>query len=326
MKSVRRRPIEPTSEKFATKRGYSSAKRWRVNVLNSRRVEGSFLWPVAKFGRVSSDADPLGVGGRGTVKDEQHVPTGRGDIDIGRCLNGTVIARARHLGEDDTSSHQVTMGAGGSGEKRDPHICRRTVEEVDVNVVCLPVLPILIYDSVCGLGPSIGQIGREVDFNSEFLRVFLSDAVLEVVLRVGSRDKDATIMKEDRLGVVHTSNDGFSELGDTLASGKGWVIEESIQIWIVGQSETSNALLSTVQDEESAIGEGNHTSHHTAGRLEKELLLGGQEEEGTPKLTMRSMVHVGSGTSGLTVTQLSSALWNSRRSEPPQKMTSKGSV
>jgi len=254
------------------------------------------------------------------------MPTGRGDIDIGRRLNGTVIARARHLGEDDTSSHQVTMGAGGSGEKRDPHVCCRTVEEVDVNVVCLPVLPILIYNGICGLGPPIGQIGRDVDFNSEFLRVFLSDAVLEVVLGVGSRDKDATIVKEDRFRVIHTSNDGFAKLGDTLASGKGRVVEESIQIWIIRQSETSNALLSTVQDEESAIREGNHASHHTAGRLKKELLLGDREEEATPKLTMRSMVQVGSGTSGLTLTQLSSALWNSRRSEPPQKMTSKGSV
>jgi len=32
--------------------------------------------------------------------------------------------------------------------------------------------------------------------------------------------------------------------------------------------------MSTVQDKESTIGEGNHASHHAAGRLEKESSLG----------------------------------------------------
>ena len=189
------------------------------------------------------------------------------------------------------------MGAGGSGDKRDPHVCRGTLEEVDVDVISLAVLPILINDGVCRLGPSIGQIGWIVDFDSEFLRVFFT-AIREIGLGIGARDKDTAIIKEYRFGVVHPSNNGRVELGDALANWKGWIVEESVQIWIVRQAETSDAFLSTVQDEESTIGEGNHASHHTAGRLGKESLLRSRGVEVAFILTMRSMVHVGSGTSG----------------------------
>ena len=194
-------------------------------------MEGGTLWPVAEFCRVTPDADPLGVRGRGTIKDEQHVPAGGRNVDIWRCFDGTVIACARNLGEDDASSHQVAVGAGGSGDKRDPHVCRRTLEEVDVDVVSLAVLPILIHNGVCRLDLPVGQIRRDVDFNSEFFREYFS-AVRVVGLGVGSRDKNAAVMKEDRLGVIHTSDDGFVELGETLANGKSRVVEESFQVWI----------------------------------------------------------------------------------------------
>jgi len=193
--------------KIVIQSGYSNAERYGKNILNSRRVEWSSLWPVAELGRVASDADPLGVRGGGAVKDEQHVPTGRGDVGVWGCFDCTIVAAACHLGENDTGSHQVTMGAGGSGDKRDPHVCRGTLEEVDINVVSLAVLPILVNDSVCGLGPSIGQIGRNIDFNSEFLRVFLT-VIRQVGLGVGARDKDATVVEEDRLGVIQASNNG----------------------------------------------------------------------------------------------------------------------
>ena len=118
MKSVQRKPIEPTSgKKTAIQRGYSGANSSSKSILNSRRVEGTSLRPVAELGRIASDANPLRMRGRGTVEDEQLVPTGRTDVDIWRCFDSTVVSRACHLGEDDTSSHQVTMGTGGSGEK-----------------------------------------------------------------------------------------------------------------------------------------------------------------------------------------------------------------
>ena len=239
-------------------------------------MEGTSLRPITEFCGVTSNADPLGLRGCGTVKDEQHVPTGRGDVDIWRCLDGTAIARARHLGENDTSSHRVAVRARGSGHKRDLHVCRGTLE-VDVDVVGLAVLPILYCDGVCGLRRPSGQIRRIIDLNSEFLGVFLSDAIRKKGLGVGSRDKDATVVKEDRLGVIHTSNNGRAKLRETLANGLGWVIEESVQVRIVRQSEAGNAFVSTVQDEVSPIGEGNHTGHHTLGRLEKGLLLGAYE-------------------------------------------------
>ena len=68
-------------------------------------------------------------------------------------------------------------------------------------MVGLTVLPILVNDGVCGLGSSIGQIGRNIDFNPEFLRVFLA-AIRQVGLGIGARDKDAAIVEEDRLGVI----------------------------------------------------------------------------------------------------------------------------
>lgn len=173
------------------------------------------------------------------------MPAGRGDVGVGGRFYGTIIAVACHLGEDDTVSHQVTVGAGGSGDKRDPHVCRGTLEEVDVDMVSLAVLPILVNDRVCGFGPSVGQIGWKIDFNPEFLGEFFT-SIREVGLRVGARDEDATIRKEDRLGVIQTSDDGCTKLGETLASGKGWVVDEGIQIWEVCKPEASNALLSTI--------------------------------------------------------------------------------
>jgi len=234
-------------------------------------VEGSPLWPVAELSRVTPDADPLGVRRRGTIKDEQHEPTGRADVHIGRRFDGTVVARTGHLGEEDTSSHQVTVGAGGGGHKRDLQVCCGPLEEVDVDMISLTVLPILIYDGERGLGPAVGQIRWDVNFNSEFLGEFFA-TVREVGLGVGSRDKDAAVMEEDCLGVVHASNNGFAQLGETLTGWKGWVVEQCFQVWKVGQSKTGDTLLSAVQDEESAIREGNHASHHTARRLEKLLL------------------------------------------------------
>ena len=247
----------------------SSKRVYPGNVLEPRRVEGAPLWPVTESGWVASDADPLGARGCRTIEDEQHVPAERADVDIGRRFDGTVIAVACHLGEDDTSSHQVAMSAGGSGDERDPHVCRGTLEEMDGNVVGLTVIPMLVGDGVCGLGLSLGQIRRDIDFNSEFFGEFCS-AVREVGLGVRPRDKDATIGKEDRLGVVHASDDGAAEFRDTLAMGESWVVKESLQIREVCQSETGNTLLSAVQDEESAIRKGGHASHHTAGRLEDE--------------------------------------------------------
>lgn len=147
---------------------------------------------------------------RGTIKDKQHEPTGRADIDVRRCFDCTVIAVARHLGEQDTGTHRVTVSAGDGSNKRNPHICCGTLEEVDADMVSLTVLPIFVDNGVCGLGPSIGQIGWVVDFNSEFLRVFFA-AIWEVCLGVGTRDQDAAIGKEDRLGVIHAGNDGCAE-------------------------------------------------------------------------------------------------------------------
>ena len=120
MKSVQRKPVElPTASKLKIdiQSGYSNTERYGKNILNSGRVERSSLWPVAKLCGVASDADPLGVRGRGAVKDEQHVPTGRGDVGVGRRFDCTVVAATRHLGEDGTSSHQIAMGAGGGGDK-----------------------------------------------------------------------------------------------------------------------------------------------------------------------------------------------------------------
>ena len=264
-----------TQEKNAIQRGYSNAKRQRKDVLDSRGMEWRSLWPVAEFSRVPSDADPLGVRRRGTIEDEQHVPAGRGDLLIGRGYDGAIVACASHLGDDVASSHRVTMGTGGSGDKRDLQVCCGTLEELDVDVVGLTVLPIRICDGERGLGPPVGQIRWDVDFNPEFLREFFT-AIRKVGLGVGSGDKDATVMEEDRLGVVHASDDGFTQFGETLTGGKSWVIEQGLQVREVRQSETGDTLLSTVQDEECTIGESNHAGHHTAGRLEKESLVGSQ--------------------------------------------------
>ena len=238
-------------------------------------METTSLWPVTESGRVTPDADPLGVRGRGAVKDEQHVPAERADVYIRRRCDGTVIAITCHLREEDASSHQVTMGAGGSSDKRDLQVCRGTLEEVDIDVVSLAIIPMRVGDSVRGLSRPVGQIRWDVDFNSEFFREFFA-AIRIVGLGVGPRDKDATIREKDCLRVIHASNDGVTESGDTLARGESWVVEESLQIREVCQSETGNTLLSTVQDEESAIRESSHASHHTAGRLGRESLLGVQ--------------------------------------------------
>ena len=78
---------------------------------------------------------------------------------------------------------------------------------MDIDLVRLTVLPIRVSDGVCRLGGSIGQIGWIVDFNSEFLGVYFT-AICAICLRVGTRDKDTTIVEENRLGVIHAGNDG----------------------------------------------------------------------------------------------------------------------
>ena len=243
--------------------------------------------------------------GRRAIKDEQHVPTRRADVDIGGRCDGTVIASARHMREEDPISHRVAMGARGSSDKGDLHVCRRTLEEVDGNLVGLTILPIRMRDGVCGLGPPISQIGRVVDLDSEFLRVYCN--AVDESLRVRSGNKDSTVVNENRLGVVHTGDDGRAELGDALIHGKGWIVEESSHVWIARQPEASDALQSTVQDEESAIWKSNHASHHTRGRLEGVIIWFFVVTE-CCGLTMRSMVHVGSVASGWMLIQLSSAL------------------
>ena len=183
------RPKETTksneNQEKNAKRGYANTRHQGKDILDSRRVEGRSLWPVAESSRIAPDTDPLGVRRCGTIEDKQHVPSGRADVHVWRRFDSTVIARAGHLGGYETSPHQVTVGAGGGGHKGDLQVCCGPLEELDVDMVSLTILPLFIYDGERGLGPPVGQVRRDVNFNSEFLGEFFT-AIREVGLGVRS--------------------------------------------------------------------------------------------------------------------------------------------
>ncbi len=53
--------------------------------------------------------------------------------------------------------------------------------------------------------------------------------------------------------MVQTGDDGVVEDRETLANGLGGIVQESVEVRVVGQSETCDTLLCAVDDEVCAI-------------------------------------------------------------------------
>ena len=82
--------------------------------LEPRECETREVGPVTKLTGVTTNPDPLGVGGSVTIEDEEHEPSWRTDTSVRGSDDGASGAIALECGEDVARAHGVTVGARGS--------------------------------------------------------------------------------------------------------------------------------------------------------------------------------------------------------------------
>jgi len=111
------------------------------------------------------------------------------------------------------------------------------------------ISPVLVVDCE-GWGGSGGECVWWVeDLDSVFFWV-------NTVLRIGSRDEDTSVWEEDSFGVVETSDDGSGHDGHALVDWLGWVIEDGIVVGVLGETESSDTFLCSVEDQVGSVGKG----------------------------------------------------------------------
>ena len=74
---------------------------------DARAREVGKVGPVAELSGITTDADPVGVRGRRTVKDPKLVPARGRDERVGRRGDRARVTIARELGEDRAHAHGV---------------------------------------------------------------------------------------------------------------------------------------------------------------------------------------------------------------------------
>ena len=82
-----------------------------------------------------------------------------------------------------------------TGNEGDSHSGCVSVVKSNCDGVAAAVGPVLVVDSVTGLGPSFVEVRRDVDFDSELFWEFRC-TVRVVSLRVTARDEDSSVGKE----------------------------------------------------------------------------------------------------------------------------------
>ena len=86
---------------------------------NAGKQEARKVGPIAKIGGITSDADELSDGGRGTVKNKHHVPPRRSNVSAGRGGQGACLAAAAHLWKEGSLPHCVSVGRDDAAEEGD---------------------------------------------------------------------------------------------------------------------------------------------------------------------------------------------------------------
>ena len=82
-----------------------------------------------------------------------------------------------------------------TGNEGDSHSGCVSVVKSNCDSVAAAVGPVLVGDSVTGLGPSFIEVGRDVDLDSELFWE-LRCTVRVIGLRVTARDENASVGKE----------------------------------------------------------------------------------------------------------------------------------
>ena len=112
------------------------------------------------------------------------------------------------------------------------------------------------------------EVRRSVDLVAELSDVGVLSGGLEdgLLNGVGSRDQESTVEKEKRDTVVETGNGRLRASGETLALGLVGVVEENLESWVLGNTETLSTLLSTVDKCDGTVSEKGTFNHTTALR------------------------------------------------------------
>ena len=82
-----------------------------------------------------------------------------------------------------------------TGNEGDSHSGCVSVVKSNCDGVAAAVGPVLVGDSVTGLGPSFIEVGRDVDLNPHFLRELCSTVGI-VRLRVATGNEDTAIVEK----------------------------------------------------------------------------------------------------------------------------------
>lgn len=88
-----------------------------LHFLNAWFREAREIGPVAKGGRVTSNADIFRHGWGRPIEDPELEPSRRTDFVVGGGRDGAGVATARDSWEDGSLAHTVTMGAGHDAEQ-----------------------------------------------------------------------------------------------------------------------------------------------------------------------------------------------------------------
>src|ERR1700722_17096371 len=78
---------------------------------NTRQRKSRFIRPIPQLCWVTSDPDPMRVGRRWPVEDEEHEPARGANPRIRRGGNGAHVSLARECREDRSAAHRVPMRA-----------------------------------------------------------------------------------------------------------------------------------------------------------------------------------------------------------------------
>ncbi len=125
-----------------------------------------------------------------------------------------------------------------------------------------------VSDVSCGK-----SVGRSSESGKKVWRHENLDTVLlrkSDILGIRASDENTTILKEDGLGMVETSDRSVCHDAHAVVDGLAWVVENGIQVRVDCETETCATLLSTVVDQVSSVRQSSDAGDDTLGGLVKE--------------------------------------------------------
>lgn len=188
------------------------------------------------------------------------MPAWRGDTGVRWSSDRARCAAALNTRENGASTHGIAMRARGSGKETNTDGPTMTSNDISDGIGAT-ISPIGVGDIERWLSAT-DEVGRHIDLKPELLRVSHS-AVRPVGLRVRTRNEDASVREEGRLGVVETGDVGGVENRDTMMNWLVRVVEKSLEVGVDTETKASIAVVGSIDDQEGAVRQGGHTGHDT---------------------------------------------------------------